>query len=155
VTRSVTRARPHDVSAMVSEIAGMMSNGQWVTGRSHQAMAAREGVTVSAVERWAAEAGRVLRSLTSAQREELQARNAAHLEALAADAHAAGEFGDAVRARAEMAKLLGLNAPEKHQHAHVVASYEQLEPKQKRAQLVEAIAALQAELAELDAIDGS
>lgn len=106
-------ARARDTPALVQEVCEMMASGQWVTGRSHAYLAEREGVAVSTVRNWATEASRLLKSLTAGEREELQARNNAHLEALAADAHAAGEYGAAVSARAAQAKLLGLNAPER------------------------------------------
>lgn len=139
---ALTRAR--DLTAIVTEIAELMACGQWVTGRSHHAMAAREGVELSTVRGWATEAGRMLRALSSTEREELQARNAAHLEALAADAHAAGEFGDAVRARAEMAKLLGLNAPERSE-VTVKAPAPAQDPRERLEQVIGAIKALEAE----------
>lgn len=161
-SRSVTRARAREVDALVAEIAERMVSGKWVAGRSHRELAEREGATVDAVEKWAADAGRMLRMLSPAEREDLRARNAARLDMLydmAVSAVRVVPTGDgdsevvpqpdvrgAVAALAEQGKLLGLNAPEQHQHAHVVATYEQLDPRQKRAQLVEAIAALQAEL---------
>jgi hypothetical protein len=135
------------VDSLVDEIRGLMASGQWVTGRSHDSLALREGVTVGAVQRWAAEASRALRQLTDADRLELQTRNAAHLEALAADAHQAGKFGDAVQARAQHAKLLGLNAPER-QHVTTEtdqrAAYEAMAGPQRIAFLRENIAELQA-----------
>lgn len=142
----LSRDRRDQVDRVVAGILEDMVSGRWVAGRSHQELATREGVSVDRVKDWACEAGRTLRLLALVDRDDLRARNAARLDAIAADAHAVGEFGDAVRAIAEQGKLLGLNAPEQHQHAHVVATYEQLDPRQKRAQLVEAIAALQAEL---------
>lgn len=142
----LTRARDR----LVAEIAGLMSSGQWVTGRSHQALAAREGVELATVRAWAAEASRVLRGLTAAELEDLRAQNRAHLEALAADAHAAGEYGDAVRARAEMAKLLGLNAPERVDMT-VKAPARPQDASEELAQVEEAIQALEARRDELRA----
>jgi hypothetical protein len=140
-------ARARDTPALVQEVCEMMASGQWVTGRSHAYLAEREGVAVSTVRNWATEASRLLRSLTSGEREELQARNSAHLEALAADAHAAGEYSAAVNARATQAKLLGLNAPER-QHVTTEtdqrAQYEAMAGPQRIAFLRENIAELQA-----------
>jgi len=166
-SRSVTRARAREVDALVAEIAERMVSGKWIAGRSHRELAEREGATVDAVEKWAADAGRMLRMLSPAEREDLRARNAARLDMLYDMAVSAVEVvrtgdGDAeivpqpdvraaVSALAEQGKLLGLNAPEKHQHAHVVATYDQLDAAGKRAQLLEARAAIDAELAALDA----
>lgn len=142
--RPLSRERAREVDRVVAGIVGLMSSGQWVTGRSHAQIASAEGVSVDRVKDWATEAGRILRVLAMVDADDLRARNAAHLEALAADAHAAGEFGDAVRARAEMAKLLGLNAPERHQHehAHLVAQVEQMPPRERAAWLRERAAKL-------------
>ena len=167
VTLPVSRARAREVDAIVGEIAEQMADGRWVTGRSHRELATREGVSVSRVEDWSSQAGRLLRALSASDREDLRARNAARLDhiveqALARQAVVPQRDGDAlvvpqpdlkaaVSAIAEQGKLLGLNAPEQHQHAHVVAAYEKLDRPAKRAQLVEAIAVLQADLAALDA----
>jgi len=130
----------------------LMASGRWVGGRSHQELAERWGVALSEVQHVAQRAGQALRVLMLVDREDLRARNAAHLETLAVDAHQAGEFGDAVRARAEMGKLLGLNAPEKHEHAVVVAQYEQLAPPQQAAWLRERAARLLAEAERLETL---
>lgn len=129
-SRSVTRARAREVDALVAEIAERMVSGKWVAGRSHRELAEREGATVDAVEKWAADAGRMLRMLSPAEREDLRARNAARLDMLydmAVSAVRVVSTGDgdsevvpqpdvraAVSALAEQGKLLGLNAPEKH-----------------------------------------
>lgn len=135
VTRSVARARAREVDALVAEIAERMVSGKWVAGRSHRELAEREGATVDAVEKWASDAGRMLRMLSPAEREDLRARNAARLDMLYDMAVSAVEVvrtGDgeaeivpqpdvraAVSALAEQGKLLGLNAAEKHVVAHV------------------------------------
>lgn len=149
--KPLSRARANEVDRIVAGIVDDMASGRWVTGRSHRALATEHGVSVSRVEDWATEAGRLLRVLMLVDREDLRARNAAHLETLAVDAHMAGEFGDAVRARAEMGKLLGLNAPEKHEHAHTQAQaeWEQLPARDRpawlRAQAARFLAAAEAE----------
>lgn len=112
--RELSRDRRDQVDRVVAGILEDMVSGRWVAGRSHQELATREGVSVDRVKDWACEAGRTLRLLALVDRDDLRARNAARLDAIAADAHREGEFGDAVRAIAEQGKLLGLNAPEKH-----------------------------------------
>jgi hypothetical protein len=156
VTKQVqSRARAREVSDQrTAHIMDLMANGRWVTGRSHQALAEEWGCEVGEVEHVAQRAGQALRVLMLVDRDDLRARNAAHLESLAADAHAAGEYGDAVRARAEMSKLLGLNAPEKHEHAVVVAQYERLAPPQRAAWLRERAQVMLAEAARLEAAEG-
>lgn len=145
------RAREAEVDERAAEIAQMMAAGQWVTGQSHMALSKKWGAELEAVKHAAQRAGQALRVLMHTDKEELRARNAAHLEGLAADAHAAGEFRAAVSARDSIAKLLGLNAPEKHEHAVVVAQYEQLPRAGKAQWLRDKATAL---LAEADRLDG-
>jgi hypothetical protein len=149
--RPLSRARAAEVDRLVAGIADDMVSGKWQAGKSHRELAQREGVSVERVEDWATEAGRHLRLLQLRDPADLRARNQARLDHVYAIALDQEDPKAAVSALAEQAKLLGLNAPDRVQHAHVVATYEQLQPLEKRAQLVEAIAALQAELAELDA----
>ena len=102
-------------------------------------------------------AQRALAELPRESAEEVRAMELERLDAMHRavwDAAISGDldaFDRALKVAESRRKLLGLDAPQKHQHAHVVATYEQLQPLEKRAQLVEAIAALQGELAALDA----
>lgn len=162
----VTRARAkaheaHEVDALVEEIARMMAAKQWVVGASHDTLALREGVTVGTVEKWSAQAGRYLRIMTPEERRVLQARNASRFDqlyelALTKQVVIPVKDGeplvipqpDVNAARAVVAdqdKLLGLNAPDKVDHRHEVAPYEALAPRDRLAQVREAIAALRAE----------
>lgn len=161
--RALSRDRRDQVDAVVAEIVADMMAGRWLGHPNVQALAKKHGVSPERVKDWSAEAGRCVRVMDLVDRESLlaihRARMAARAEmaiALHDEAKASEEFSAAVGALAswreedrDERKLLSLNPPEKHQHAHVVATYEQLEPAAKRAQLVEAIAALQAELAAL------
>ncbi len=113
LTPTASRARENDPK--VVRILKAMSTGRWVAGRSHQELAEEYGDSVRTIRYLADQAGRMLRILTMANREDLVARNVAHLEAIAADAHEMDDFGAAVRAREAMARLLGLNAPERVQ----------------------------------------
>jgi transcriptional regulator with XRE-family HTH domain len=104
-------------------------------------------------------AQRALAELPRESAEEVRAMELERLDAMHRavwDAAISGDldaFDRALKVAESRRKLLGLDAPQKHQHAHVVATYERLQPLEKRARLVEAIAALQAELAELDAVE--
>lgn len=148
---SLQRARAREVDLLVLEIARKMASGQWVAGPSHAELAQREGVDPITVRQWAAEAGRFLRLSREEDRDAIIARDAATLETVVQMAMDAGQpdLKAAIAGLAQKHKLLGLNAPEKHQHAHVVATYDQLPVGDRLAQVREAIAALQAEEAAL------
>jgi hypothetical protein len=150
----------------VAEIADLMASGRWTAGKSHRAMAEREGTTVEAVKKWANQAGRMLRLLNEHDLEERRARNAATLDSIVeqamgyqkviptddgAEVVPQPDLRTAVSAIAEQGKLLGLNAPEKHQHAHVVATYQAADKPARLAQLREALEAIHAEIAQLEA----
>ncbi len=122
--RSVARAR---VDALVGEIAALMASGDWVAGETVKVLASREGVTVSAVEKWSAAAGRLLR-MTQDPKEiaAKRAQNCGRLDevyAMALDnvvidresnVHLVPDIRGAVAAVAEQNKLLGL-ITEKHE----------------------------------------
>jgi hypothetical protein len=129
--RTLSRARAAEVDGIVAGIVDLMVTGGWVAGLSHRELAEQHKVSVERVKDWATEAGRTLRILSMVDKDELRARNQARLDAIASTAYAAGEYGDAVRAVSEQNKLLGLNAPERHEHAHVVAKYEQMQPTER------------------------
>ncbi len=139
--RPLSRERRDEVDAIVFAIVDDMASGRWVTGRSHKEYAAKNGVAVSRVQDWACEAGRVLRVLAMVDRESLRERNQARLDAIAADAYQAGEFGDAVRAIGEQNKLLGLHAPSKMEVN--VQAYGHLSPDEKLVKVEEQIEALE------------
>lgn len=140
----LSRDRRDQVDRVVAGILEDMVSGRWVAGRSHQELATREGVSVDRVKDWAAEAGRTLRLLALVDRDDLRARNAARLDAISADAHRDGEYGDAVRAIAEQGKLLGLNAPERSE-VTVKAPAPAQDPRERLEQVIGAIKALEAE----------
>jgi hypothetical protein len=125
------RARARVVDERSAHVLAMMATGRWVTGASHAALAEEWKLDAGEVAHIAQRAGQALRVLMLVDRDDMRARNAATLEAIAAEAKACGEYGDAVRALAEQGKLLGLNAPEKHEHAVVVAKYEQMQPTER------------------------
>lgn len=105
VARADQRAR---LDGHVIEIAGAMSAGKWVPGASHEAMAQRESVTVSAVESWSATAARMLRLVEAPQLAALRARNVARLDDVYEDAETDGNHQARVSAIGEQNKMLGL-----------------------------------------------
>lgn len=96
-------------------------------------------------------AQRAIAELPRESAEEVRAIELERLEAMHRavwDAAMAGDldaFDRALRASESRRKLMGTNAPEKHQHAHVVATYEQLEPRARLQHVDDAIATLTAE----------
>lgn len=136
------RARARLVDERAAEVAGLMADGRWVTGKSHAELAERWGCDMEEVRHVAQRAGQALRVLMLTDRESLRARNAATLEAIVADARADGEHQAAVAALNSQAKLLGLNAPERHEVATVQA-VEAMTPEAKLARVREQIAVLQ------------
>lgn len=144
--RPLSRDRRDQVDRVVAGILDDMVSGRWVAGRSHAALAEREGVSVERVRDWATEAGRTLRVLALVDRDELRARNQARLDALYALAVGKDDpdVRAAVSALAEQGKLLGLNAPEKHVVA-TAQSYAGL----SNAEMVDKVDAQIAELQEL------
>jgi hypothetical protein len=115
-TKGLSHTRARLVDSLVLEIARLMADGTWVTGRSHVELAEREKVTVHAVKDWAADAGRLLRLLADDDAQAARAANRATLAAIVADARRDGDHGAAVRGVEAQNKLLGLNAPEKREH---------------------------------------
>jgi hypothetical protein len=162
VTSALTpsRARAREYDEKVVEVLKLMSTGRWADGRSHQELAEKHGVSLEAVQKWANDAGRHLRILQTQDANVLRARNAAHLEAIAVDAHEMDDYSAAIRAREAMAKLLGLNAPEKVQHT-VSADLDAMEPLEraawyeaKAAELLEAAAEERRKAGVVDAKEG-
>jgi hypothetical protein len=102
---SVARAR---IDALVSEIAGLMASGKWTPGETTAELAAREGMSVIALEKHAATAGRLLRLGRSEDAEAARGENVARLQRIAEKAEKARDYRSAVGAIAEEDKLRGL-----------------------------------------------
>lgn len=127
----------------------MMTAGEWRTGQSHALLAARYGVAPATVRHWSAQASQLIR-LSMGDGEEVRARLAAMLEGYAATAMESTDVRAATGAVRTLAELLGL-ITQRHEHAVVVAQYEQL-PRQGKAQwLRDKAAALLAEAERLEA----
>lgn len=151
-TKGITRARARrdDVDERVSHIEDLMRDLAWVRGKTNRALAEEWGCSVDAVNDYAAEAGRRLRSeVTDAS--EVTATVAATLRANLAQASEAREF-KAVASLADVwTKIVGARAPERHEHAVVVAQYERMPPKQRAEWLRDRAATMLAEAERLDA----
>lgn len=155
MSRPLSRERAQQVDRIVAGIVERMVSGEWVAGKSHRELAEAEKVSVDRVKDWAAEAGRCLRVLAMTDKEDLRARNQARLDMVFSSALTDGAHAAAVGALAEQARLLGLNAPEKHEHAHTQAQaeWEKLPPVERpawlRAQAARFLAAAEAAEEEL------
>lgn len=146
MVKAVTRARvaTATVAERVERIAEMMRQDEWVRGQSAAPLADEWGVAVNTVEQLASEASRIIaREVTDPMKlkEDVSVILVENLRRASKDREyrAVASLGDVVT------KIAGARAPEKHQHAHVVATYEQLDAPSRLAQLDDAIATLTAE----------
>lgn len=76
------RTRKTETEQRVDRIIDMMTSGTWVAGRSHRALGQEWGITVTTVERLAAEASRVLRRVTRDDEDAIRTRMLAGIEAI-------------------------------------------------------------------------
>lgn len=107
--RSATRARGRaDADIGVRDCVELMTKGLWVSGRSHQDIAFKHGVSPATVKDWATSASRVIRLACEGDLEDIRARMITTLEGITADARSAGEYRAAVSSVETAAKLLGL-----------------------------------------------
>lgn len=110
--------------ARVDVIVRRMSEGRWYAGRSHRSLAAAWGVTLSAVEDYAREAGAVLRYLVAQNPDDARAILVAGVEAVKRSA-VAGPRPDhkaAIAALSLQAQLLGVTKPNGAATANVIVS---------------------------------
>jgi hypothetical protein len=152
---------PRQADAGVARCIDLMSKGQWVAGKSHQDVADEFGCSLRTVEHWAVTASRAIRIVVG-EGEELRIRLAARLESIGESAmqkqaakmdgtlYSSPDHKAAVSALTAEAELMGLLV-KRHEHAHVVAHYEQLPRAEKAAWLRERA---QRMLAEADRLDG-
>lgn len=76
------RTRKSETELRVDRIIDMMTSGTWVAGRSHKALGQEWNLTITTVERLAAEASRVLRRVTRADEDAVRTRMVAGIEAI-------------------------------------------------------------------------
>lgn len=118
MTKGITRATRDVVDERIAHVEGIMRDLAWVRGKTNRALAAEWGCSVAAVNDYAAEAARRLRSeVTDAS--EVTATVATTLRANLERASDAREF-KAVASLADVwTKIVGARAPEKHEHTVV------------------------------------
>lgn len=160
VDTRITRAQ-EGADAGVARCAELMTTGQWATGKSHALVAEEFNVSVRTVETWASTASRAIR-VALGDGEEIRGRLAVLLESyahtamsregrtMAGDPYPNPDVKAATGAVKTLAELLGL-ITQKHEHAVVVAQYEQLPRAGKAHWLRDKAAAL---LAEADRLEG-
>ena len=150
MTTAVTRARASPtVAARIDLIAEVMRRGQWVRGDSCIPLAKEWGVEIKTVEIHAAEAWRRV----CAEADDASAARPTIAGTLATSLAQAAEAREykAVASLADVwSKVVGARAPERHEHAVVVAQYEALPAAGKAAWLRERAAAMLAEAARLE-----
>ncbi len=120
-----TRTTPAETAARVDRIADLMRSGTWVRGESGPVLAKEWGLADNTVTQLASEASRVVaREVVDPQM--VTETVATTLAAGLAQASKAREF----RAMASLAdvwtRVVGARAPERHEHAVVVAQFEAL-----------------------------
>lgn len=154
-------ARAGQADEGVRRCAQMMADGTWETGVSHDALAKEFGVSPRTVETWASTASRVIK-IAMGDGEDLRARLALMLErhervamqrigvSMKGESYPNPDVKAATAAVKTLAELMGL-VTQKHEHAHVVASYEQL-PREAKAKFLRDKAAQL--IAEADRLEG-
>lgn len=151
MSKAVTRQRatPTTVSERVERIAGLMRRLEWQRGETAPVLAKEWGLAVNTVEQLASEASRmVAREVTDP--DGLKVEVASVLRANLHRASQAGEFKAVASLGDVVTRIVGARAPERHEHAHVVAHFDALPPPEKARWLREKAAAM---LAEADRIE--
>lgn len=127
-----------------------MRRGMWVKGASAGPLAERWGLDEATVRHDSAEASRVV-AREVRDPEGMRVEVASVLRENLHKASAVGEFKAVASLGDVVTKILGARAPERHEHAHIVTTYEAKSPKE-RAQWLREKASLM--LAEADRLDG-
>lgn len=144
------RVSPGEHAQRLDRIVGMMRSGTFVRGVTAPELAAEWGMTVGSVQNMTAEASRmVLREVTDPDR--VKGDVATVLMRTLEKAEAAAEFGDVARIADVVTKITGGRAPERHEHAVIVAQYERMPAKQRAEWLRSRAATMLAEADRLDA----
>ncbi len=148
--KGITRATRPEVDDRVLHIVDRMRSLGWIRGTTNRALAKEWGVTVAAVNDYASEAARRVRAEVTDPSEvtgTVATTLAGNLEA----ASLAGEYRAVASLADVWTRIVGARAPERHEHAVVVAQYEALPPKQRAQWLRDRAATMLAEAARLDA----
>lgn len=153
MSKAVTRVRPTTVAERVERIVGMMSRNEWRRGDSAPVLAEEWGLAVNTVEQLASEASRIVaREVTDPDRVKVDV--SAVLMGDLRRASQAADFGNVARIGDVVTRIVGARAPERHEHAVVVAQYEALPPKARAQWLRDRAATMLAEADRLDAESG-
>lgn len=149
----VTRARATStlqLAARINALADFMRTGQWIRGKSSAVFAEQWGLTVGTVENDAAEAWRrVCHEANDAGK--MRPTIAGTLAVSLAQAAEEREYKAVAALGDTLSKVVGARAPERHEHAVVVAQYEALPAGDKARWCRDRAAAL---LAEADRLEG-
>lgn len=149
--KEVTRARATsaEVETRIAEIRMRMRAGIWVRGDSAEELAIEWGVAVATVEGYSAEAWRRV----CAEADDAAAARptiAGTVSVALAQAAGAREYKAVAMLADTWSKVVGARAPERHEHAHVVAQFEALPREGKVTWLRERAARLMAEADRLE-----
>ncbi len=152
-SKAVTRVTPPVVADRVERIVGMMQRGEWRRGESAPELAAEWGVATNTVEQLSSEASRVVaREVSDPDRVKVDVSTVLMRDLNRASACA--DFGSVARIGDVVTRIVGARAPERHEHAVVVAKYEALQPRQRAQWLRDRAATMLAEADRLDAEPG-
>lgn len=146
--KAVARARPAEVAERVERIVGLMRRNEWVRGETAPELAEEWGLATNTVEQLASEASRVV------AREVTDPSTVTETVALVLSrdverASKVGEFGNVAKLADVWTRVIGARAPERHEHAVVIAQFEALPREGKLRWIDERIAKLQAARAAL------
>jgi len=144
-----TRATTHGLHASkqvvaerIEHIADIMRRGLWRPGESHKPLCVEWGISSSRIFQMTAEAWRRVcyeANDPAAMRPEI----AGILRQNMARADAQQKYQAVAKLADTWTKVIGARAPVKHEHAHVVAQFEQLDTRGKLAWIEERIAKLE------------
>ncbi len=142
-----------ETAERVDRIVEIMRRDAWVRGETGPLLAEEWGLSEATVKKMAAEASRAV-ARAIADPDKLKADVAAVLVANLYRASDAREFGDVAKLGDVVTKIVGARAPERHEHAVVVAQYDALPRVGKVAWLRERASRFLAEAKRLEADAG-
>lgn len=144
-----TRATTHGyysstqvVAERIEIIADIMRRGEWRPGKSHEALCVEWGISTSRIMQMTSEAWRRV-CYEANDPAEMRPEIAGILRQNMARADAQGKFTAVAKLADTWTKVIGARAPTRHEHAHVVAQFDQLDSKGKLEWIEERIAKLE------------
>ena len=115
--RPKAKAHGGTVEARIGHIVGLMRALKFVTGKTGPQLAAKWKLSLSTVEAYTAEASRLVRASVMGDREHIGATVGAALEKAILAASAAGDHRVIAQLADTWAKISGVSAATKHEHA--------------------------------------